>query len=1260
MSEHMTTAEANSEAPIAEVPSEPTGFRQSNEPRYKGTSPYEDKPLDRKTFFGRDFECRSLLNLVLAEDLVILFAKSGMGKTSLIKAGLMEQLRELGYFPAVARVNDTTQDLVESVVRSVQETASAANVDCVSIDQGSDNQSSLSDYFGSVEYWSAEDDLLRPALILDQFEELFTLQTPLRRKELIARLADLVRAGKERAPQSGGGYAGIKVVISMREDFLANLEELASDIPGILRNRFRLGPLSRDGARDAIVEPALVDDDAFTGLPFTYQQDAVERIIAFLGKQRLGTETIEVDEVEPVQLQLICQYVEEQVQERRANLETADDSGPDDGIEVSGEDLGDEKHMQRVLRNFYERTIGAIELKAEKKAVQRLCEERLISPSGRRLTEDGDEIVYQFGILKQRLRQLVDARLLRSEPRLGGTFYELSHDTLVAPILAARAERLARRNTRRKWMSGIGTGLAAIILLVIGYVGGQQLPPLTDYPRLMAVLFREPPSEDDAVLRALEQVRRGELVIEYPSGSSPAESQPISQIIAIRRLLVFLGYSTGYGGEYILDGDFGLGTLRGIAQFQVENEIQSGANLDALLVNRQLYLRRVEALKVDIVRMIDERIGRRSLLFRRGFDASRLDRLPEIIDRSLREDEFEISDGIRDALIKHVEDQNVFPSPSAGRDMEQVPQLAEDIENRIIEEGTLLDELKRVREAEDSLRSVVIDAGTIQAMLENARIAIDDGNILFGSFEPALNHLNSLAQVGDRLLDRHTIVNTYEPQVLDAVEAVREEFNLDIRPEWVYAAIDVGSSGFPRLQFHQDVLSEQTLFYSREERLNATTMGLGGIFGRDFDLVGAAHAEDMFSADLNSQIGFIARSIANGITARNLEPNSEDFYPTIVQEIWGSQAKNSIAIFASAVALYLELTEEKKSASASVGLDDPDVVSVLVGPRESGSAALQGLRFILAGDITDPRSIGGPTVTAIQRLLIFLGYSTSSSGAYVIDGQLGAGVNRAIAQFRYEAELVGSQSTDGELRTSLTYPCTFQTCAGEIAAIPTQPTDRETLRALLDEVVEAIRTNQVMIGSLDEALFTLNSIHYGGRLSVEEIYDRYGASVDRAVDRIVDEKGVEMQPEWLLALIKQNSAGIPRPRFEQHFLSRLSRNEPDVEFRELRLRSTTMGFGQMLGDIYPRVGASSAGSMFTSPLDEQMMFLARFLGQPRDGAVGDAIAKTDPQEEDFRTVARYFFGPGFKNSRHDETLAQTFREFRQIRESGQKEMIQAE
>ncbi len=282
--------------------------------RYKGMTPFQDREIDRKTFFGRDRESRSLLSLVLAERLVVLFARSGMGKSSLLNAGLLKPLRHSGYLPVVVRLADVERGPVASVFDAVRRDLERSRVDCAGGDE-----TSLWHFFKTAELWSENEDLLCPVLIFDQLEELFTLHSDERRHQLVAQLAELVRgriATHPAVPSAAPGDAGppeLKIVLSLREDFLADLEDLAPEIPGILRHRFRLGPLSREGARAAIVEPAQLADAAFGTVPFAYRREAVDGILSFLARRRHADKAVGADleastaseEVEPVQLQLI-------------------------------------------------------------------------------------------------------------------------------------------------------------------------------------------------------------------------------------------------------------------------------------------------------------------------------------------------------------------------------------------------------------------------------------------------------------------------------------------------------------------------------------------------------------------------------------------------------------------------------------------------------------------------------------------------------------------------------------------------------------------------------------------------------------------------------------------------------------------------------------------------------------------------------------------------------------------------------------------
>lgn len=423
--------------------------------RYPGSRPFQDTNYDRRLFFGRDDEKQALLHLVLAENLVVLFAKSGLGKTSLINAGLLQTLRERGFLPIKVRFNDSEVSPLQSLYLSIEETVRQSSIDCTS-----GERESLGHYFKTVEFWSLDDNLLTPVLILDQFEEFFTMHSPGERRTFITQIADLVKGRRPQEPQrailqeelpDSDVPPQVKIIISLREDYLGQLEEMSLELPGILQNRFRLSALHREQAEQAIIEPAQLKDDAIKTYPFRYAPETVEAMLDFLCKQRTRGEVSITDEVEPFQLQLLCQHIENIVQERPAE---------DAEFPVKPRNLGNEAEMQRVLQKFYDEQIDTLGSTWEKRRVQKFCETGLISASGRRLSLEEVEIERHFKIPKPLLSKLVDSRLLRAEPRVGSLYYELSHDTLVEPIQTSYRKR--KRKKSQKLFS-----IAIIVLLAM-------------------------------------------------------------------------------------------------------------------------------------------------------------------------------------------------------------------------------------------------------------------------------------------------------------------------------------------------------------------------------------------------------------------------------------------------------------------------------------------------------------------------------------------------------------------------------------------------------------------------------------------------------------------------------------------------------------------------------------------------------------------------------------------------------------------------
>ena len=83
--------------------------------RYPGPRSFKDDDAERRMFFGRDQEIESLTHRVRAARLLVLFGKSGLGKTSLLQAGLYTNLRE--YDQEIDRLIERNQ-LDEAIAHS--------------------------------------------------------------------------------------------------------------------------------------------------------------------------------------------------------------------------------------------------------------------------------------------------------------------------------------------------------------------------------------------------------------------------------------------------------------------------------------------------------------------------------------------------------------------------------------------------------------------------------------------------------------------------------------------------------------------------------------------------------------------------------------------------------------------------------------------------------------------------------------------------------------------------------------------------------------------------------------------------------------------------------------------------------------------------------------------------------------------------------------------------------------------------------------
>jgi hypothetical protein len=399
--------------------------------RYPGAQPFSDDPISRSVFFGRDVESSNLTDQILANRLVVVYAKSGIGKTSLLQAGTAQPLRDEGHLPLFVRVNNMELAPLRSVFNGVHDGAARWGGEYT---HGS--ELSLWHFFKTVEFWQS-DRLLIPVLVLDQFEELFTLHSSHVRSEFLPELGCLIRGMRPVFKKTSGDDLGltdappeIRVVISLREDYLGVLDEAADTIPQILDHRFRLTPLAVDAAKQALEGPASINDKRLGTKPFSFNPDTVQAILIYLSKRTKGQIVQSGIYIEPFHLQLICQRLEMLAAERQRQTS--------EKVEMVLEDLGGEEGLTRTLRDFYKSVTDGIQPKNKRRKVRRLCEQYLISPEGRRLSLERNEIKRILNLGEETLKDLVDHRLLRSDQRADSWYYELSHDCLVNPILATR------------------------------------------------------------------------------------------------------------------------------------------------------------------------------------------------------------------------------------------------------------------------------------------------------------------------------------------------------------------------------------------------------------------------------------------------------------------------------------------------------------------------------------------------------------------------------------------------------------------------------------------------------------------------------------------------------------------------------------------------------------------------------------------------------------------------------------------------------
>ncbi|MGE5763690.1 MAG: hypothetical protein ACM3ZF_07410, partial [Mycobacterium leprae] len=370
--------------------------------------------------FGRDREILELTDLLIAERIVLLYSPSGAGKTSLVAAGVVPQLEREGF-----RVLPT--------IRVGQELATPTRANryvlstLLSLEEGQSFEAprdldelrrvSISEYLdplleagdGEVEQHSP-----KVVLVFDQFEEILTLNPT--DHDVKAAFFGQIGAALQ--------YDRLWALFAMREEHVAGLDPYLHFVPTRYRNRYRLDLLGLAAARQAIQRPS-----AAAGIAFS--DEAARRLVDDLRRVRVQQPEGVVEElgpyVEPGQLQVVCRRLWQRLPPGTTIIEERD-----------VDHVGDLDHA---LADYYQETLVTVarETGTSEPLIRDLFDNRLITKQGLRAqalptsNEDGDA--------ERRVLELFEAaHLVRSEKRLGATWYELSHDRLIEPVRTSNAK----------------------------------------------------------------------------------------------------------------------------------------------------------------------------------------------------------------------------------------------------------------------------------------------------------------------------------------------------------------------------------------------------------------------------------------------------------------------------------------------------------------------------------------------------------------------------------------------------------------------------------------------------------------------------------------------------------------------------------------------------------------------------------------------------------------------------------------------------
>lgn len=467
---------------------------------YQGLMPYLEEQAD--FFFGREKWSAIITDNLMVSRLTILYGTSGVGKTSVLRAGVAHHLRQLAQKnlkesgqPEFAVVvfsawrDEPVAGLVQKVEKDVKKILPAVEVP----ELGTSLAKTLENWAKVLVTDPERSGKL--LIILDQFEEYFQYHSHEDGEGTFA--FEFPRA----INQSG---LPVNFLISLREDALAKLDYFKGRISNLFGNYLRIPHLDEESAVDAIRKPLgvfnqrLKAGEKSIGIETELVQEVLEQVkvgkVSFVESGKGGRD-LPSTEIETSYLQLVMERLwkeEIKIGSDCLRLETFKRLGK----------------AENIVKQHLNERMESLSLSGEEKNIAAQVFQYLVTPGGTKITYPALELAEKGKVNEDLLKNLLEKlsspeqRILRSvgpsPEKPNGERYEIFHDKLAPAILEWRKEYLHKQEELRKeylhkrdikrWQL-ITTGVASLAFIFVG------LLIWAEYQRLQAAV-----SETKAIL----------------------------------------------------------------------------------------------------------------------------------------------------------------------------------------------------------------------------------------------------------------------------------------------------------------------------------------------------------------------------------------------------------------------------------------------------------------------------------------------------------------------------------------------------------------------------------------------------------------------------------------------------------------------------------------------------------------------------------------------------------------------------------------